>query len=311
MVKTPILFATFARPEYARLTFAAIKKAKPEKLYFYSNKAREGNLKELERNNEVRALVNEIDWECDVKTYYRLEYVDIYESLFGAYDWIFENEEQAIILEEDCVPSLAFFDFCDQLLPKYKLDQRIWHISGNNFIEGYNPSGYDYIFSPFAYQYGWASWRNRWQKMIRTGIDVNEIVKSNLYQQIYSNRSAVKAINRRLKRIKTEDGLWKIDAWDYMFQMTMRVNGGFGIVPLRNLVSNIGKYGEHNSGGTIFNNWEISDNEKYIIDKHPVFIVSDARYTNKFYKKIAKKDNTSFLLRVYRFIIRKTLSIWK
>lgn len=41
--------------------------------------------------------------------FFREEYVDVYTSVRGAMDWVFDNEEQAIILEDDCVPSVAFF----------------------------------------------------------------------------------------------------------------------------------------------------------------------------------------------------------
>jgi len=236
----PVLFITFARPEYARQTFDGIKKAKPSNLYFYSNKARIDKPDEIDRNNTIRAYLKEIDWECDIKTYFRDEYVDIYTSLWGAIDWVFENEEQAIILEEDCVPSLAFFDFCEQLLPQYKDDQRVWVISGNNFIEGFNPNNYDYFFSPFAYQYGWASWKSRWNRLNRKGFNVTKIIEYDLYKQLYSSRKAANHAYRQLKRYGENIGIWKPEAWDYVFQMSMRINGGFGIVPKVNLVSNIG-----------------------------------------------------------------------
>jgi hypothetical protein len=86
-----------------------IKKAKPKKLYFYSNKARVDRPDEVRNNEEIRSWVKEIDWDCELHTFFREEYVDVYTSVQGAMDWVFENEEQAIVLEDDCVPSVAFF----------------------------------------------------------------------------------------------------------------------------------------------------------------------------------------------------------
>ena len=47
-------------------------------------------------------------------------------------DWVFEREEQAIIVEDDCVPELSFFQYCQEMLEYYKDDDRILMVSGNN-----------------------------------------------------------------------------------------------------------------------------------------------------------------------------------
>ena len=105
MVETPVLFVTFVRPDYARQTWEGIKATKPKTLYFYSNKGRAEKEGEVERNNEIRSYINEIDWDCDLHIFFREECVNVYDSLRGAIDWLFDNEERGIILEEDCVPS--------------------------------------------------------------------------------------------------------------------------------------------------------------------------------------------------------------
>ena len=128
---TAVLFETFARPQYARQVFDQIKKAKPKKLYFYSNKARVDRPDEVRNNEEIRSWVKEIDWDCELHTFFREEYVDVYTSVQGAMDWVFENEEQAIVLEDDCVPSVAFFEYCDFFLNKYKEDKSILLPSGS------------------------------------------------------------------------------------------------------------------------------------------------------------------------------------
>ncbi len=291
-MKTPVLFVTFARPDYARQTFNAIKKAKPEKLYFYSNKARKDNSVEIQRNEQIRGFINEIDWNCNLKTYFRDEYVDIYTSLWSALDWVFENEEQAIILEEDCVPSIAFFDFCNQLLPAFKNDPRIWLISGNNFNDSYNPNGYDYFFSYFPYMYGWASWRDRWHKVIREPLPYEKIKEYRLFEQIYADRVAAKTALKFAKKIVNTP------AWDHRFTISMKCNGGFGIIPRINLVSNIGLSGEHNQGKkSIFHAKVLPDFGEYIISKTPPFIVPDYGYSRHWYDSYHRKK-TKLLSRV-------------
>ena len=187
MVETPVLYITFARPEYARQSFAAIKKAQPKKLYFYSNKARADKLDEVARNEEVRSYIKEIDWDCELKTWFREDYVDVYTSLWGAIDWIFDNEEKAIIIEEDVVASLAFFDYVDKIIDQFSYNSNLWMISGNNCTPEYNPKGVSYWGSKFIHIFGWASWASRWKKLDRKMDCWEDLKKSVEYKRYWNN----------------------------------------------------------------------------------------------------------------------------
>lgn len=302
MIDIPVLFFPFVRPEYAKQTFDAIKKAQPKRFYFYCDKAREGNQEEINNNNIIRNYINDVDWDCNLKTWFRDENIGVYSSIMNAIDWFFENEEMGIILEEDCLPSLAFFDFCRQLLPKYENDQRVWFISGNNFIRGYNPNAYDYIFSTVIYQWGWATWRDRWYSINRNGFSVSEIIKYKLNRQFYSSSSIAKFSNKQLLRVQNNDGIWKPKSWDYIFQMSMRCNGGFGIIPIHNLVSNIGVLGVNSStDNKKIHNLKTPKETVYKIEKHPPFIVPDIQYANMFFRKIIKSRRNIFT-RLGRFL---------
>ena len=285
----PVLFITFARPDYARQTFDAIKRAKPQKLYFYSNKARTDHEDEVKRNEKVRSFIKEIDWECKLELFFRDEYVDMFTSIWGAIDWIFENEEQAMILEEDCVPSVAFFHFCDQLLTEYKHDQRIWLLSGNNIVSNYNQNNYDYIYSYFPYLYGWASWRDRWKKIFKDKLPYEEIVNYKLLNHIYFSKKYAKQALSRIKEIINTP------AWDYRFQLAMKCNGGLGIIPKENLVTNIGLFGENSKGkaNMLLHN-PLSNKNIYNISKKPPFVVVDYDYNLFFLKHYYRKKNIFF-----------------
>lgn len=253
MVVTPVLYITFARPEYASQSFAAIKAAKPKKLYFYSNKARSDRLEEVERNNEVRGYINQIDWECEVKTWFREEYVDVYTSLWGAIDWLFENEPMGIVLEEDCVASGAFFHYCDQLLPKYIDNSKIWIISGNNYTPEANPKKLDYFFVHSAHIYGWASWADRWHALDRKMTRWNELTWS---KRITYSGSTFRAIWLWLKLRRIYKNIDIKSPWDYVFVYNRMLNDGLGIIPCKNLVADIGVDGVHhdsNSGSSTAN----------------------------------------------------------
>ena len=162
--EAPVLFIVFARPEYAKITFEAIRKTKPKKLYFYSNIARDEYPDEIQRNTEVRSLINEVDWECDLQKYFRSDYVTAGVSIASAITWAFKTTDRLIIIEEDCVPAQPFFSYCNTLLEKYKDDSRICMISGNNYTEKANITEDSYFFSKYGHIWGWATWKRAWDK---------------------------------------------------------------------------------------------------------------------------------------------------
>lgn len=281
-VTTPVLFIAFARPEYARQTFNAIKDARPQNLYFYSNKARVDNPDEILRNNTVRDLINEIDWDCNLKTFFRDEYVDVYTSVRSAINWIFQNEENAIILEEDCVASVSFFGYCESLLHIYENNQRVWLISGNNFIENQCSNNYSFYFSRNPHTYGWASWRSRWEKLESDLRTLPTLYEYNSFRQLYSHkieRRFMLALYMSLYR-KNDDQI----SWDYLLMYTMLINDGLGIVPSKNLVSNIGVQGENNAKKGKHNLLSTFQGSLYEIDRFPPFTIVDYKFDLNLFK---------------------------
>ena len=244
MVNTPVLYITFARPEYAIRSFAAIKKAQPRKLYFYSNKAREDRADEVKRNQEVRSLINQVDWECDVKTWFRDEYVDVFTSLWGAIDWVFNNEPEAIIIEEDVVATEAFWGYCDTLLPRYVNNKSVRMISGNNLTPEFNPKGVDYFFTHQLDIYGWASWSDRWKSLDRKMIQWPEIRRTKLkdyFDGILCRLWYRLMLDRIYKRLDT------YNPWDYISVYNSILNNQCGIIPMINLTWDIGVVGANST----------------------------------------------------------------
>lgn len=249
MVNTPVLYITFARPEYASQSFAAIKKAQPQKLYFYSNKARENKPDEVRRNEEVRSFIKQIDWDCEVKTWLRDEYVDVFTSIKGAIDWVFDNEEETIVIEEDVVAGPAFFDYMDKMVVKYKDDERIWIISGNNGAPQYSPKGVNYFPTRIVDIYGWASWRRVWQKVDWqmdewNTKDAHKKLRNYMGSYIMYLYNKVHYDNF-YKQIKKST----FKPWDYLFSFSMRMRQGYCITPYTNLAKDIGLLGENHLQG--------------------------------------------------------------
>ena len=295
MVETPVLFVTFVRPDYARQTWEGIKATKPKTLYFYSNKGRAEKEGEVERNNEIRSYINEIDWDCDLHIFFREECVNVYDSLRGAIDWLFDNEERGIILEEDCVPTKAFFSFVDQMIEKFKEDKRVWCISGDNIIKQ-NPSGYDYMFSHLHAMYGWASWRDRWRMVNWDHLYIKETIDEHIYYRLFKTKEQAKAKEKALSNM--EDMLYRTKCWDYIFGLCMDQYHALTVQPKDHLVKNIGVTGQHHTKAKVsqYNCEPNPSAEEYVIAKEPPFVFADFEHDYLTYCQLLRKP--SFFKRV-------------
>lgn len=298
MVQTPVLFETFVRVEYARQVWDAIKAAQPKKLYFYSNKGREEKEGEVERNNEIRSWVKEIDWDCDLHTFFRDECVDIYTSLKGALDWVFSSEPEAIVLEDDCVPTPAFFSFCDQMIEKYRDEKKVWCISGDNYLD-YVPTDADYFFSHYHFMYGWASWSDRWKQIPWGKIPLDELSNLKQLTEFYDSKKEAKFRIKEIKRVyKT---IQEKNCWDFAWGAFIDYNGGVTVQPREQLVTCVGIFGTHSKGAikTIFHKAASPKYDHYTITKHPYNIDADRLYDHAFFKKFEKH------MRLYNRIYRR------
>lgn len=235
MFDTPILFIIFNRPDTTQEVFNAIRAIKPKKLYVTADGARKGNQNDLINCPKTREIIN-IDWDCDLKTLYRDENLGCRNAVSDAITWFFNQEEKGIILEDDCLPDLSFFPFCEELLEKYKDNEQIMLISGDNFQNSKKQGDSSYYFSRYNHIWGWASWRRVWQHYDVDMKTFPENKEKEFLNDIFSNK---KARNYWLKRFeKAYNG--EINTWDYQWTYSIFSRNGISILPNENLISNIG-----------------------------------------------------------------------
>ena len=163
MIDTPLLFIIFNRPDVTLRVFNELKKQKPKYLFIAADGPRAGFEDDIDKCKRVREVVlNEIDWDCEVKTLFRDLNLGCGHAVSGAIDWFFENVEKGIILEDDCLPNKSFFYFCENLLESYKENDEVFAISGANFQDKKIGKA-SYFFSKYLYVWGWATWRRAWE----------------------------------------------------------------------------------------------------------------------------------------------------
>jgi len=160
---TPILFLIFNRPDTTQKVFNAIRKAKPKQFFIAADGSPPDREGEIEKCQKSRKIATSVDWDCEVKTLFRDKNLGCKIAISSAIDWFFENVEEGIILEDDCLPHQSFFWFCQELLEYYRNDTRIMHISGDNFQFGRKRGEGSYYFSKYSHVWGWATWRRAWK----------------------------------------------------------------------------------------------------------------------------------------------------
>ena len=245
-LNTAVLFLVFNRLDTTKQVFEEIRQAKPPRLYVAADGARANKEGEAEKVQAVRDyIMQNIDWECEVRTLFRDQNHGCKYAVSGAITWFFENEEQGIILEDDVVPNQEFFYFVENSLEKYKSDTRVMMITGTNYLGNISLET-PYFFSEHMIIWGWGTWRRAWElydvdmKLWETNDAVDYFKSKYLSSYIWRHfRYTFDALNS-----------YYMDTWDIQWVFTCLYNHGLCITPKVNLISNVGVEGVHANGVT-------------------------------------------------------------
>jgi hypothetical protein len=292
---TPILFIGFNRPQTSKVVFESIQKIKPSKLYVSIDGPRLENLNDIINRNEVIKLFENLSWNCDIRLKLRSENIGCKNNVVSALDWVFKNEDRVIVLEDDIVPSKAYFYFADELLERYKNKPEIGIIAGSNFTP--IPMNHDYTFSKYSHIWGWATWKRHWEKFkIDNILELEKFNFKNSYIKTYSEKTFFK---KYIKRLIYESKYKKIDAWGPQFFMYMITNNYLTVVPRKNLVMNIGVESSRKNDVGEFNVHFRPTDQDFLISNYNNCISLDTKYDKIHFKKhINYKD--SLFVRVIR-----------
>lgn len=247
----PVLYLVFNRLDFVKKTFPEIQKAKPKKLFIACDGPR--TEEEKKRTDAVRKwILNNINWKCETKTLFRDKNLGCKYAVAGAIDWFFESVEEGIILEDDCLPDQSFFRFCQEMLERYRDEDKVMSISGTNILRSYTQKLKEsYFFSKYFSSWGWATWRSSWEK------NDLELVK---YHKVESNKnlkSYYPNYFERILRYKIVKSIvkGKVDSWANPFSISHQMNRSLSVIPKINLIQNIG-LSDSQSTHTRENKWD-------------------------------------------------------
>lgn len=236
-VKSPVAFLIFNRPDTTERVFAEISKAKPSKLLVVADGPRSDRTGEDEKCAAARAVIDRVDWDCDVLKNYSDTNLGCKKRVSSGIDWVFENVEEAIILEDDCLPNQSFFRFCDEMLDFYRDDEKIMQISGANLLSMLHSTEESYLISRYGGIWGWATWKRAWSHYDVTMKKWKEKKTDMQWLRSVCETKSEQQIRIRNFNLVYENG---IDTWDFQWIFCKLLCNGMSIIPKANLIENIG-----------------------------------------------------------------------
>lgn len=298
MLTTPILLLIFNRPKQTRQVLETILVSKPQELYVFQDGAREDNEDDQKKCAEVRQVIADLTKGADIvlHTNYSDRNLGCGAGPMMGIDWFFNHVEMGIVMEDDCLPHPDFFGYCEELLERYKDDDKVRFINATLYDDRWKCEA-SYGFSRYMVTGAWAGWRRTWQgfDLDLKALDAKAFRKQVL--RLTDNRGEANWWYSIVKEIQQDK--CKKSYWDFQMQIHLFRNSALTIHPQKNLVSNIGFDGagthtlsnhDNRGGRPVFPILPITHPQNQIVDKK-----RDAYCWAKAKSKGWLKDEISYL----------------
>ncbi len=304
-LKTPVAFLVFNRPDTTEQVFAAIRQAQPETLLVVADGPRLDSPGDADACSKVRAIIERVDWPCTVRKNYSDVNMGCKGRVSSGLDWVFSEVEEAIILEDDCLPHPDFFPFCENILERYRHDERVMMIGGTNYLIDRLQVEESYVFSRYFPIWGWASWRRAWGNY---DVEMQEWPRFRKERQM-CGYYADGYMRRFLASAFDGAHSGRINTWDIQWFFACLFNNGLSIIPGRNMISNIGTTGAHAGGYSANNHFAIfpCEVERLV---HPTFIGPNRLYDQQFFKEQFRMQPATIVRSLETFVRKRARQVW-
>ncbi len=290
MFQTPVLLITFNRPHYTQQVFDVLRVVKPKFLYVFQDGAREGNQEDIAKCVEVKSIFSNIDWDCELKTFFSEKNLGCGKGPSSGISWFFDCIEEGIILEDDCVPVSDFFSFCEEMLNFYRNNSKISFIGGTNFLKSLKNKDDSYYFSNGHHgTWGWATWRRTWKQFDYYVDNLTQIEFKKIIRNYFSNYRIREYWYEIFNNVKKDR--FNESCWDYQFYFCTWKQNQYAIIPNENFVTNVGSDSDatHTVGNTLLLN-KNTVSKIYKI-QHPKHISLDKETDYLFQKQFIQPYN--------------------
>ncbi len=302
----PVALIIFRRPDATRRVFEAVRRAEPSQLFVIADGPREGHPDDAEQCKATRAVVEDVDWDCEVHRNYSASNLGCGRRPASGISWVFKHVDRAIILEDDCLPAASFFPFCKQVLDRYADVPQVMHVNGNTYgLDQSDWHEYSYSFGSYPQVWGWATWKRSWNEFDWTMEGWPAFRDAGMLDSLDGGAAYASVREKKWDRVY---GGKDRDVWDYQWHFAVMRNNGLCVVPRKNMITNVGF-------GTRATHTVSEESEKASLNRHdidlpitpPPFLVSDQRINRIYRKKMLRPSLYRRVTRKLRRVTRRVL----
>lgn len=230
----PVVFFVFKRPGMTRQFLEIMKSAGIGKIYVFGDGPRNSEEKVLV--SEVGKIVTQFSNEnsgIKIIPQFSQSNHGLKKSIVRGLTAVFEREEKAIILEDDCLPTPDFFRFTNEMLDRYAHKEKVMSVHGTSMGGVYEDS---YAFTKYSQCWGWGTWKRAWRQY--------DPALSSLTRQKWAGIAGTLKLSNVMRwywyTMLTVVKAGRIDTWDFQWSYAHFVNSALAVSPSVNLIRNIG-----------------------------------------------------------------------
>jgi hypothetical protein len=302
-LKTPVVLIIFNRPDTTAKVFAEIARQKPQTLLVIADGPRAGHHDDAASCAAARAVVEKVDWPCTLLVNYSAINLGCKLRVSSGLDWVFGQVEEAVILEDDCLPHPDFFRFCTEMLERFRNDDRVAMVAGTNYLFDELDLAESYFFSRYFPIWGWATWRRAWSSYDISMQGWQRFRQERQLRAFYAQPFMRRAVTSMFDHACAN----RIDTWDIQWFFSCLFNNSLSLVPRRNLIANIGTTGTHTNGSSSSNFFPLFPVDPITV--HPEKVFPNRCYDERFFKERIHRSLFSRAGGVYYLLRKKILAL--
>jgi len=274
MSTVPVIYLIFNRPEVTRRSFEVLRALRPARLLIVADGPRPQIPEDAEKCRLTREIATAIDWPCQLQTDFSPANLGLKPRIVSGLNWAFTQVEEAVVIEDDCLPDPTFFRFAAEMLEKFRDDTRVMCVSANNFQEGRRRTEDGYYFSRYPHCWGWATWRRAWRHFDPELKQWPRLREGGWLRDMLQDDAAVPYWQGIFDRCAAGE----INSWAFPWTYSCWIQSGLTILPNQNLVRNIG-FGQDGTNTTSADHpaSKLPVSPLSFPLRHPAWVIRDAQ----------------------------------
>jgi hypothetical protein len=193
-------------------------------------------------------------------------------------DWVFSYADRAIILEDDCLASPEFFDFCDEMLARYGDNDQVWVVNGNSYQPLAPRGDGSYYFSKYPDCWGWATWQRAWRRYQFDLPFLKDWRESSRWRDRFPTERERSYWGETFLSLQRGE----LNSWAFRWTACVLYGGGLAATPNANLVKNIGFDTDGtNTKGSVGPAYEFTPLGRIV---HPSIVKADMQADETFFR---------------------------